>query len=222
MYVSIIPSADYFHPSVNRTSRPLTPLMGQVSRSKPYPHSMDIEGHSKKNAIFDIAGNNNAMKDGQPARDRRVECRQMSMKVYLMPYTALPDVVEAACDTADAKSCNTRTRWSNADSIVYCVRCEAIAGEAQTEVFAPSRSRSPCCRACQITGRLNREPARLRGATKGPNNILMHIQVPHEGSAFRRPQCVALACDSLRRHRKICPRGEIIVVLGCHWPEVTK
>jgi hypothetical protein len=119
------------------------------------------------------------------------------------------------------KSCNTRTRWSDATSIAYCVRCEAIAGEAQTEVFASCQgSCSPCCWARQVAGW---EPAQLRGATKEPDNIHVKPDGTHSCSSRRQCiTCVAQACDPLHRHRKIYPRGEIIVVLACHWPQATK
>lgn len=72
------------------------------------------------------------------------------------------------------------------------------------------RSCSPYCRACQVTGRLNREPAQLRGVTKEPDNIHVNPDARCNSSRRRCFSSVTHALrDTLRRHRKICPREEI-------------
>lgn len=113
--------------------------------------------------------------------------------------------------TRPTRSCNVRTRWSTANSTVYCVRCKGIAGELQTEVFAPyqglalltvGQARLPV----SLIGSQHNFVASQRNPTISMS-IPMPVVIPHGGGAFRRSHMPLR--DTLRRHRKICLREEI-------------
>lgn len=113
--------------------------------------------------------------------------------------------------TRPTRSCNIRTRWSTANSTVYCVRCKGIAGELQTEVFAPYQGLA------LLTVGHARLPVSLIGSQhnfvasqKEPDNIHVNPDARRKSSRRRCFSSVThVLRDTLRRHRKMCLREEI-------------